>query len=70
MNPTDRAHYERLGIMRPHRTPPCPRRRDPDGGTESITLILAGLALLAAITAVIIATDARTLATTLTGGAL
>ena len=72
MNPADRAHFERLGIMRPgpHRTPPCPARHRRRPHTDPLPTILALCALLAAIAAVVIATDARTLATTLTGGAL
>lgn len=74
MTPTDRAHYERLGIMRPHphRTAPrhAERHRDETRGWSTAPMLLSIMAVLTAIAALYTAMEARNLTALLVGGAM
>lgn len=74
MTPTDRAHYERLGIMRPHphRTASrhAERHRDETRGWSTAPMLLSIMAVLTAIAALYTAMEARNLTALLVGGAM
>lgn len=74
MTPTDRAHYERLGIMRPRQNRTTPRHRkrhrDETRGWSTAPMLLSIMAVLTAIAALYTAMEARNITALLVGGAM